>query len=116
MNKEDSDQWTREQKQLLKMHKALYSGDVRDRLYVSRKEGGRGLRSIENSMDAFIRGLDDIKKSKESLIKAASNNTGKVRTNKTMKIRKQKWEEKLLYGYFKQQTGEILRKKNRKWP
>ena len=30
-----------------------------DRLYVSRKEGGRGLSSIEHYVDASIKGLED---------------------------------------------------------
>ena len=33
------------------MHKALHPRDDVDRLYVSRKEGGRGLASIEDSVD-----------------------------------------------------------------
>ena len=36
------------------MHKSLHPRDVIDRLYVSRKDGGRGLVSIENSVDASI--------------------------------------------------------------
>ena len=39
------------------MYKALWD-DV-DRLYVSRKEGGRGLDSIEDSVDASIQQLED---------------------------------------------------------
>ena len=50
------------------------------RLLVSRKEGGRGLASIEDSVDASIRGLKVyIKKSKERRITAAN---------------KQQWEHK----------------------
>ena len=41
------------------MHKALYPRDDVDRLYVSRKEGGRGLASIEDSVDASIQRLED---------------------------------------------------------
>ena len=42
--------------------------------YVSRKEGGRGLTSIEDCVDASIQGLEDyIEKSKERLIAAANN-------------------------------------------
>ena len=37
------------------MHKVLYPRDDVDRLYVSRKEGGRGLPSTEDSVDASIR-------------------------------------------------------------
>ena len=44
---------------LMKMHKALHPrGDV-DRLYVSRKEGRRGLACIEDSVDASIQRLPD---------------------------------------------------------
>ena len=41
------------------MHKALHPRDDIDRLYVSRKEGGRGLASIKDSVDASIQRLED---------------------------------------------------------
>ena len=41
------------------MHKALHPRDDVDRLYVSRKEGGRGLANIEDSVDASIQPLED---------------------------------------------------------
>ena len=46
-------------KKLMTMHRALHRRDDVNRLYVSRKEGGRGLASIEDSVDASIqrRGL-----------------------------------------------------------
>ena len=55
--------WTREELQqidqrtgkLMMMHKVLHPRDDIDRLYVSRKEGGRKLISIENSVDTSIR-------------------------------------------------------------
>ena len=50
------DQRTRK---LMTMHKALHPRDDVDRLYVSRKEGGRGLASIEDSVDASIQRLKD---------------------------------------------------------
>ena len=34
------------------MHNALHPGDGVDGLFVSRKEGGRGLDSIEDNVDA----------------------------------------------------------------
>ena len=50
------DQRTRK---LMTIHKSLHPrGDV-DRLYVSRKEGGRGFTSIEDSVDASIQRLED---------------------------------------------------------
>ena len=52
------------------MHKALHERDEVDIIIqVSRKEGGRGLTHIEDSMDVLKRVLDDyIKKSNERLI------------------------------------------------
>ena len=41
------------------MHKALNLRDDVDRLLVSRKEGARGLDSIEDSVDASIQGHED---------------------------------------------------------
>ena len=48
---------------LMTMNKDLLPRDDIDRLYVSRKEGGRGLTSIQDSIDASVQWLeDDIKK------------------------------------------------------
>ena len=50
------------------MHKELHPRDNVDRLYVSKKEGGRGLSSIEDSVDASIQRLeDDIEKRERGL-------------------------------------------------
>ena len=45
------DQRTRK---LMIIHKALHPRDDVDRLYVSRKEGERGITSTENGVDASI--------------------------------------------------------------
>ena len=37
------------------IHKALHLRDYIDKLYVSRKEGGRGLVTIEDSVDTSIK-------------------------------------------------------------
>ena len=72
------------------------------RLNVSREEGGRGLTSIEDRVDSSIRAFKDyIKRSKDRLIIAASNSNYNIRTNIPIIIRKQEWEEKQLYEYFK---------------
>ena len=55
------------------MHKALHPRDDVDRLYVPRKEGGRGLVSFEDSVDTSIE--DYIKKHKRRQITAIRNNT-----------------------------------------
>ena len=50
------DQRTRK---LMAIHKALYPRDYIDRLYVSRKEGVKGLASIEESVDISMQRLED---------------------------------------------------------
>ena len=69
--------WTREElkqmdqrtRKLMIMHKALHPRDDVDRLYVSRKQGGRGLASIEDTVDASIQRLEDyIEKHERGLI------------------------------------------------
>ena len=54
-----------ENKNVLTMHKALHPRDDIDRLYVLRKEGGRWLTSIEDSVDTSIQRFEDYKKSAE---------------------------------------------------
>ena len=41
------------------MHKALHPRDYVDRLYLSRKEGGRWIASIQDSVDASIQRLEN---------------------------------------------------------
>ena len=41
------------------MYKALHPGDDVDRLHLLKKEGGIGLASIEDSVDASIQRLED---------------------------------------------------------
>ena len=58
------------------MHKALHARDDVHRLHVLRKEGGRELGSIEDSVDASIQRLEDyIKKHDGGLIKTIRNYT-----------------------------------------
>ena len=58
------------------MHKALHPRDVVDRLYLSLKNGGRGLASIEDSVDALMQRLEDyIEKHERGLITAIRNDT-----------------------------------------
>ena len=84
------------------MHKALHPRDDVDRLYISRKEGGRGLARIEDNIDALIRRLEDyIEKHEGGLITAIRNDTDNTMNNRMTITRKQKWEGKQLYGSFK---------------
>ena len=104
-------------RKLMTMHKALDPRDDVDRLYVSRNEWGRGLASIEDSVDASI---DDIAKHERGLFTFIRNNTDNTIDDRMTITRKQKWEEKQLYGRFKrpiknishQKTWTSLRKEN----
>ena len=74
------DQRTRK---LMSMHKALYRREDIDWLYVSRKEGGRGHATTEDSVEASIQGFEKyIKKIKERLIIAARNSTDSIMINR----------------------------------
>ena len=52
LSRDELKQMDQRTRKLMTMHKALHSRDDVDRLYVSRKEGGRGLAIIEDSADA----------------------------------------------------------------
>ena len=98
------------------MHKALHPRDDVDTLYVSRREGGRGLASIENSVDASIQPREDyIQKRKGRLTAASRNNTNDTRTSGMTITRKQKWKEKQLYGRFKRLTSDVSHEKMWMW-
>ena len=81
-----------------------------DRLYIPRKEGGRGFISIELA----IRGLEVyVHGSEEGLIQAATGDkidaleaASVLKTSKKEK-RLENWEEKVLHGQYSRQTKEV---------
>ena len=80
--REELKQMDQRTRKLMTMHKALHPIDNVDRLYVSRKEGGRGFASIEDSVDASIQQLKDyIEKYKGGLITAARNDTDNTKND-----------------------------------
>ena len=115
--------WTREVKQmnqrtrkLMTMHKALYPRDDVDGQYVSRKEGGRGLASTEDSVNASIQRLEDyIQKREEGLNIATRTDTDNTKTHRMTITRKQKLEEKQLYWRFKRLISNISLEKTWTW-
>ena len=116
--------WTREElwqmtqrtRKLMTMQKELYPRVDVDRLYVSRKEEGRGLACIEDSVDASIQRLEDYIENHEGrLIIAIRNETVNTMDNRMTITRKQKWEEKQLYGRFKRLINNISHDKTQTW-
>ena len=115
--------WTREElkqmgqrkRKLMTMHKALHPKDDVKRLYVSWKEGGRGLTSIEDSVHASIQRLEDyIEKHEGGLITAIRNDTDNTIDDRMIITRKQKWGEKLC-GRFKRVINIISHQKTWTW-
>ena len=93
------------------MQKALHPRDDFDRLYVSRKEGGRGLASIEDSVDASIQRLEDyMEKHEQGLITVIRNDTDNTIDDR-MTTRKQKYEKKQHYDRFKRLINMISHQK-----
>ena len=98
---EELKQMDQSTRKIMTMHKDFHPRDEVDRQYVSRKEGGRGPTSIEDSVDASIQRLDNyIQKPGRRLCTATKINTDNKRTNRTEIIRKQKWEVKTALWMF----------------
>ena len=102
--------WAREElkqmdqkiRKIMTRHKALHPRDDIDRLYILRKEGGRGLASTEDSVDTSIQRLQDyVEKHEGGLITPTRNNADNMKTTRMTITRKQKLEEKQLYRHFK---------------
>ena len=103
-------------RKLMTMHKALHPRDDVDRLHVSRKEGGRGLASIEDSVDASIQRFKDyIGKHDGGLITTIRNDPDNTMDNRITITRKQKWKEKQIYGRFKRLINSISHDKTWTW-
>ena len=117
--------WTRDElkqmdqrtRKLMTMNKALHPKDDVDRLYVSRKEVGRRLASIEDCVDASIQRLEDyIGKHDGGLFTTIRNNTCNTVDNRMTITRKQKWEKKKqLYWRFKRLINNISHEKTLTW-
>ena len=81
-----------------------------------RKGGGRGLTSIEDSVDTSIQRLKEyIEKHEWGLITAIRNDTDNALDNRMKITRKQKWEGKQLYGLFKRLINNISHDKTWTW-
>ena len=93
------------------MHNALHLKSYIDRLYIPRKEGGRGFQDVEETVEVTNLELENyVKESKERFLTAASSvdiDLTKPTRKTTFKAKEQKkeertisWEEKMLHGQF----------------
>ena len=98
------------------MQKPLNPRDDVDRLYVCRKEGGRGLPSIKDSVYASILRLEDyVGKYEGVLFTDTRIDTDNTMHNRMTITRKQKWEGKQFYGWFKRLIINISHDKTWIW-
>ena len=85
---------------------ALHPKSDVDRLYLPRKEGGRGLISIKDCVELAIRGLEVyVHGSEERLIQAARDKIDGLEAASVLKKSKKEkrledWEEKVLHGQY----------------
>ena len=103
-------------RKIITMHKTLHPSDDVEKLYVSRSEGGSGIASIVDSVEALIQGIEIyIGRRRGRLIITTRNITNDTRISKMTITRIQKCEEKQLYGRFKQQASNIWREITWTW-
>ena len=113
----------RRTRKLLSMQNGLHPRTDVDRVYIPRKEGGRGLICIEDTVKLANIGLKrNVKESKERLIVAARGDnenadieTGNEFKRRTQQERKTKWKEKMFHGQFLRHTKELADKEQWWW-
>ena len=81
-NRKELKQMDKITRKLMIIPKVLHPRDDVDRLYVPRKEGGRGLASIEDNVDASIKWLEDYIEKHRGLITAIKNETDNTMDNR----------------------------------
>ena len=106
----------RKSRKTMAMHGGLYPKSDVDRLYVKRKEGGRGLISVERCIREEENSLGFyVANSEENLIRGVSAaetiNTRETMTSVEFKKQKakelkEKWSEKRMHGQFIRETTE----------
>ena len=104
----------RKTRKLFTIYGALHPKSDVDRLYIPRKEGGRGFISIEDGVELAIRGLEVyVQGSQERLIQAARGNkiNGLEAASVSKRSKKEKrledWEGKVLHGQYLRQTKKV---------
>ena len=104
----------RKARRLFTIYGALHPKSDGNRLYIPRKEGGRGLISIEDCVELAIRGLEVyVHGSEERLIQAARGDkidgleAASVLKRSKKEKRLEDWEKKVLHGQYLRQTKEV---------
>ena len=108
-------------RKILTMNGTFSSRSSRDRLYMKRKDGGRGLISVEQCVRAEEAGLREyVRESGEWMLKVVAEGIAagetKVEYKKRMdKERKRRLKEKKLHGKFFNQVKEVADQRSWQW-
>ena len=113
-------------RKLMTMHNALHPESNVDHLYIPRKEGGRGLQGVGDSVKLTNLGLENyVKESRERLLTAARSvdidliQPIQETTSEAKKQKKEErtisWEEKMLHGQLVRQTKEVGNQDRWQW-
>ena len=106
------------------MHKLHHTKDDVHRLYIKRKEGGRGLSNTDECVEDTIAGLHHyVQNSQERFIFAAWRSLGEQQVTEPPKVtkqrrqtkRKQDWKNKRLHDQFIRDTEDVTDMKSWKW-
>ena len=104
----------RKTRKLFTIYEALHPKSYVDRLYIPKKERGRGLISIEDCVELAIGGLEVyVQGSEERLIQATRGDkidgleVASVLKRSKKEKRLEDWEEKVLHGQYLRQTKKV---------
>ena len=120
--KQELKELDRRTRKLLTKNGGLHPRDCVARLYVPRKDGGRGLISVEDCVNQARLSLERyVQSSAEDLLKAVREEvTGSQETATSFKVRRraentQEWKEKPLYGQFVRETEDQSNEETWSW-
>ena len=104
----------RKTRKLFTIYGVLHPKSDDDRLYISRKGGGRGLIAIEDCVELAVRGLEVCVHGKEERLLHAAKADSVLKSEAASVLKKAKkekrlqdWEEKVLHGQCLRQTKEV---------
>jgi hypothetical protein len=118
------DDLDRKTRKAMTINRALHPQSDVDRLYLPRKEGGRGLLQVKQTVEEEKRALNDyIQSSTEDALKTVSEedlfnveNTKNDYRKQEIKNRRDRWQNKALHGqYLKNIEGKVDTEKNWSW-
>ena len=105
----------RKTRELFTIYESLHPKSDPDKLYIPRKERGRGLISIEDCVELAIRGIEVyVQGSEERLIQAARGDkihgleAASVLKRSKKEKRLEAWEKKVLNSEYLRQTKEVI--------